>query len=150
LLNYILASNGLSGLHIEWSKSGARAARWSEDTTLLVEEMRRVLWYFRWRRQWWHQQANLRHNARADIREGLVAYSSKQAAVLDHLAVRFADEWYSFLTTHGFDTEWPEEYLEGRSHSAGKKIVQDRVGDDSDEYDGDDDIDDLDDEDGFD
>jgi hypothetical protein len=119
-------------LLVEWSKSGARAARWSEDVTLLLEEMRRVLWFLKWKRQWWMDQGRLRHNAREDVREGLVAYSCKQAAILDSMARRFADDWYPFLSSHGMATEWPEEYLEGRLCNSEGMIRQEMEEEDDD------------------
>ena len=50
------------GLRSEWAKCHARAARWSEEVRLLVEEMRRVLWFAQWKVNWWGCQATLRQD----------------------------------------------------------------------------------------
>jgi hypothetical protein len=97
---------------VEWAKSRARALRWGEEVTLLVEEMRRVLWFLRWKREWWMKQSNLRQNVREEVREGLVAYSFKQAAIFDQMMKHFGKEWYTFLRRNGLDTEWPEECMD--------------------------------------
>ncbi|KAG1851559.1 hypothetical protein C8R48DRAFT_750003 [Suillus tomentosus] len=49
----------VAGVRIEWCKARARAARWSEEVDLLLEEMRRVLAYLEWeigawRSRIWH------------------------------------------------------------------------------------------------
>lgn len=100
------------GLRSEWAKCHARAARWSEEVSLLVEEMRRVLWFAHWKVNWWGCQANLRQDQREDIQEGLAAYAAKQAAIWEEMGSRFSAEWYPLLRGNGLSTEWPEEYLE--------------------------------------
>jgi hypothetical protein len=79
---------------------------------LVAEEMRRVLWYFWWKRTSWLQKAPQRNDVRDDIREGLAGYAAKQVAVLDGLATQFANEWYLVLAAHRLETDWPEKYLE--------------------------------------
>ncbi|KAG1800908.1 uncharacterized protein HD556DRAFT_1430245 [Suillus plorans] len=44
-------------IHIEWCKARARAARWSEEVDLLLEEMRRVLVYLEWEIEAWRSRA---------------------------------------------------------------------------------------------
>jgi len=73
--------------------------------------MRRVLWFLRWKISWWKEQGSLRQDVLPDIREGLVAYAEKQAAILDRMRIKFSDEWYGVLATNGLSTEWPEEDL---------------------------------------
>jgi hypothetical protein len=46
-------------LRVEWAKSRARAARWTEDTSLLEDEMRRVIEFQECRAGWWRTQAHL-------------------------------------------------------------------------------------------
>jgi hypothetical protein len=75
--------------------------------------MRRVLWFARWKKNWWIARGELRKEERLDIREGLGAYAAKQAAVWEKLAAHFAKEWYPLMAAHSLPTEWPEEYLEG-------------------------------------
>ena len=48
------------------------------------------------------------------MKEGLLAYASKQAAILTQMGRRFADEWYPILLRGGLSAEWPEEYLKGQ------------------------------------
>ena len=45
-----------SVLHIEWCKSHAHARHWSEEVTLLLEEMRRVCTFQEWQAGWWDHQ----------------------------------------------------------------------------------------------
>jgi len=118
-----------TGLRVEWAKSRARALRWSEEVILLCEEMRRVLWFLQWKSQWWLTQAHLGDNAREDVREGLIAYSCKQAAILDQLGKHFASIWYPFLVAHGIAIEWPEEYLKEGS-SGVEEAVEESVAED--------------------
>src|SRR4051794_22222389 len=40
-------------LRIEWMKSRARAARWSEEVLLVVEEMCQVMQFLKWKAEWW-------------------------------------------------------------------------------------------------
>ena len=98
---------------MEWAKSHARAARWTEEEILVVEEMRQVLHFFMWHKNWWLDQSERREDATSDIREGLAAYAKKQADILQRLARRFAEEWYPFLTEKGLKTDWPEELDDG-------------------------------------
>ncbi|KAJ7015755.1 hypothetical protein C8F04DRAFT_1284868 [Mycena alexandri] len=43
----------LTGLRAEWAKAWARTRRWTEEVTLLKEEMRRVPVALRWKAEWW-------------------------------------------------------------------------------------------------
>jgi hypothetical protein len=96
------------GLRIEWTKSRARAARWSEEVTLLLEEMGRVLRYLEWKATWWAKQANCRSGVSPDLQEGLVAYCAKQGSILHKMATSFSAEWYPLLSGYGIDSDWPE------------------------------------------
>jgi hypothetical protein len=106
--------------------------RWQEEVTLITEEMRRVLWFARWKKNWWIARGELREDERLDIKEGLVAYAAKQAAVWEKLATNFAEEWYPLLVAHSLPTDWPEEYLERWVGMSGDKshFVVDGDGDD--------------------
>ena len=46
-------------MRVEWGKARARAHRWTEETVLLQEEMRRVVAFFEWKARWWRCQAIL-------------------------------------------------------------------------------------------
>jgi hypothetical protein len=76
--------------------------------------MRHVLCFIQWKRNWWLENAELRTDARLDVKEGLLAYASKQATILTQMGRQFADEWYPILARGGMSAEWPEGYLEGQ------------------------------------
>ena len=130
--SFQLLTSGI-GLRTEWVKAKARVTRWSEEVALLREEMRRILWFIQWKMKWWMETAQLRTNVRPDVMEGLLAYASKQAAILTQMSRRFADEWYPILVRAGLSAEWPQEYLQGQSEGAvgevltGKEIQDDDV-----------------------
>jgi hypothetical protein len=86
-------------------------ARWHEEVLLVVEEMRRVLWFFWWKRMSWMKMADQREDLRPDLQEGLAGYAAKQAAVLDNLGTWFANDWYVILLANGLETEWLEKYV---------------------------------------
>ncbi|PPQ82072.1 hypothetical protein CVT24_009738, partial [Panaeolus cyanescens] len=66
-------------VRVEWAQSRARSRRWEEEIQLVVEEMRRVVTYLRWKSTWWETQASQRPNADRDVYLGLSAYAHKQA-----------------------------------------------------------------------
>ena len=104
-----------TALRVEWMKSRARAARWSEEVTLVVEEMQRVLHFLMWKAGWWRLQGPCRDTGRPDLQEGLVAYATKQARILEELATKFAALWYPELAGVNIDVEWPEDLLLSRT-----------------------------------
>jgi hypothetical protein len=126
-----------AALQVEWARAFARACRWEEEVMLLVEEMRRVLWFFWWKRMSWLERAKQCQDVRADLREGLAGYAAKQVAILDGLGAQFADDWYLVLMTHGLDTDWPEKYVKrwrgvkmdteygGEDRNVGEEISED-------------------------
>ena len=75
-------------LRIEFCKSKARAARWTEEVQPLIEEMRRVLDFFDSRTRDWNESAvekrwsATRGTDGADkaLIEGRIAYAKEQAA----------------------------------------------------------------------
>ncbi|KAI9068488.1 hypothetical protein FKP32DRAFT_1561583, partial [Trametes sanguinea] len=95
-----------ASMRAEWARSRARANRWEEEEKLLLEEMRRVLEYFKWRASWWREQAERRINVSVELQRGLSAYAEKQAAVFDGLASRCGARWYLFLKTLGPLPDW--------------------------------------------
>ncbi|KAF9487933.1 hypothetical protein BDN71DRAFT_1478250 [Pleurotus eryngii] len=91
-----------SSLRLEWCKSQARALRWSEEVSLLKEEMRRVLAFLTWQAAWWEGQVGQRDLPEL-ITEGLDAYARRQADMRIRLAASFAAKWASvpaFLSLH--------------------------------------------------
>ncbi|KAF7377213.1 CxC2 domain-containing protein [Mycena sanguinolenta] len=67
-------------IRIEWTKARARADRWKEELILLEEEMRRVLQFCGWKKQWWQSRVNCERDVSPELREGLRAYALAQAA----------------------------------------------------------------------
>lgn len=66
-------------LKIEWCKARARYERWEEEVILLVEEMRRVQEYARWKADWWMSRVDLRFAVSTELREGTRAYAEEHA-----------------------------------------------------------------------
>lgn len=98
-----------------YTKARARVLRWEEEIALLREEMRRVLVFMLWKKSWWLERANLRADAREDVRSGLRAYATRQADVFGGLALRFATLWRPALGTMGMQVEWPAELIDATS-----------------------------------
>lgn len=90
-----------------YCKARARTLRWREEITLLLEEMRRVVTYFVWKRNWWLGRRNLRPQVKADIQSGANAYAERQALVFEGLAKKFAKRWKTVVVKQGLSTRWP-------------------------------------------
>ncbi|KAJ6582403.1 hypothetical protein B0H19DRAFT_930041 [Mycena capillaripes] len=86
---------GNPALRIEWAKTRARSMRYTEEVDLLQEEMRRVVQFMDWRRDWWRSLVGLRAAVQPDtaLREGHSAYAHKQAAYMGGLSTRFQKLW---------------------------------------------------------
>ncbi|KAH8112018.1 hypothetical protein DFH11DRAFT_1512109, partial [Phellopilus nigrolimitatus] len=100
----------------EWAKAQARAERWQEEITLVLEEMRRTLTYCDWKAAWWRDQASLRKASedpacgKEQLANGLRAYAEKQAHTWEVMGTSFAERWYKTVSAHGHAIEWPERY----------------------------------------
>ncbi|KAJ7128209.1 hypothetical protein C8R43DRAFT_897228 [Mycena crocata] len=71
-----------SAVRVEWSKVKARRDRWVEEVQLLLEEMKRVLRYLRWRSTWWESRRRLRtERVSPELRAGLDAHAAGHAAI---------------------------------------------------------------------
>jgi hypothetical protein len=101
----------LSGMRVEWAKTHARANRWQEEVLLVTEEMRRVIAFLDWKASWWRAQGSHRDDVRADIQDGLLAYSHRQGDLMQRLAETFAVLWYPLLTGAGLNAEWSAHYI---------------------------------------
>jgi hypothetical protein len=112
-LFYFIFLNGFLhlGLRAEWAKSRARAARWAEEVQLTVEEMRRVLSYLQWKSEWWLARHSLRSGTTKELNEGLSAYATKQHALLQRMARRFAAQWWPVVSANHLDMKWPEHFM---------------------------------------
>jgi hypothetical protein len=62
--------------------------RYAEEIDLVEEEMRRVLQFLRWRRDWWEARAELRIQVDGAFQEGQAAYARKQAGYMHGLGER--------------------------------------------------------------
>jgi hypothetical protein len=93
-------------------RTRARADRWSEEVTLVVEEMRRVLCFLKWKSEWWKARTTSRDVPDIILQEGLVAYSTKQAQILEALGGRFAAQWLSEFRGYNIEVEgWPSQFV---------------------------------------
>lgn len=70
----------ITALKIEWCKASARATRWWEEVTLLIEEMRRVQEYGVWKAGWWIGLLGKRSSVDTELNEGVSAYAEEHAA----------------------------------------------------------------------
>ncbi|KAF9488375.1 hypothetical protein BDN71DRAFT_1513112 [Pleurotus eryngii] len=95
-------------LKAEWSRSRARAQRWTEEQDLVLEEMRRVLAYLQWHANWWDKQGPQRSGSGVTetVQDGLSAYAAKQAAILRHLRRRFVVLWRPRLESFQLGADW--------------------------------------------
>jgi hypothetical protein len=108
------------GLRVEWSKSQARKMRWEEEVQIIQEEMRRTIVYYEWKQQWWLEQ-DCQPTTRDDIiRQGIAAYSQKQAHYCRCMAESFAIAWLPFLQSEGIKPEWKDRY---KQFISGKMIA---------------------------
>lgn len=80
-------------LRIEWCRARARAHRWSEEVTLLLEEMRRILAFFEWQGNWWDRQGEGLPFVSAQQSEGVNAYAKRQAAIRRALRIACIHDW---------------------------------------------------------
>lgn len=74
-------------VRVEWCKAWARSRRWTEEVSLLLEEMRRVVASYEHKAAWWRER---RHSLgcvwpSADHAEGAHAYASEHAAMYEDL-----------------------------------------------------------------
>ncbi|KIK66827.1 hypothetical protein GYMLUDRAFT_157398, partial [Collybiopsis luxurians FD-317 M1] len=78
---------------VEWCKARARAQHSCEELLLVDEEMRRVITYTTHRAEWWLQQSNRRMDIDVALKDGLIAYSHKQAHIKQERAQRWLSDW---------------------------------------------------------
>ena len=69
--------------------------RWTEEISLVQEEMRQVCAYLTWYANWWSNHANVGHMKQYDpfLSEGLAAYAERQAHLRMSLQRLFEDLW---------------------------------------------------------
>ncbi|KAF8998465.1 hypothetical protein BDZ89DRAFT_1170920 [Hymenopellis radicata] len=85
---------GGDGCRVEWLKSRARSLRWLEESKFLAEEMRRTPITLEVKASWWDARRESEDESLgSDIKEGIRAYASQQAAVCRKLALSFKAVW---------------------------------------------------------
>ena len=95
----------------EWMTCRARADRWKEESTLLQEEMRRVIAFLEWMSSSWGGRVGSRSGSvTADVQHGIDGYARKQANTYHVLAVSLANQWLPHLAALGLDIKWAEVY----------------------------------------
>ena len=67
--------------------------RWSEEVTLLMEEMQRVKQFLSWQADWWDEKACRHDDLEPAQKEGVVAYARRQAAMRREMRARFEVQW---------------------------------------------------------
>jgi hypothetical protein len=148
------ADTGLDGeeeefnesMRVEWAKTRARKARWTEEVMILQEEMRRVISFQKWKAAWWRGQAMVRNEGDAAILSGVAGYANKQAAICERLAAKCAMHWLPQLKTKGIIPGWAAEYeVLGQAQSHDLPQVDNEMDDDTDLDDEDIDDEDIDD-----
>lgn len=92
-------------MRVEWGKAKARVDRWQEEVELLVEEMRRVLAYFDWKRTDWEAKAEARKGPR-DLESGLKGYAYRQSDMFCRMVTSFAQSWGPILKANRISCEW--------------------------------------------
>ncbi|KAF6747236.1 hypothetical protein DFP72DRAFT_821976 [Ephemerocybe angulata] len=81
-------------LRVEFLKSRARANRWGEEVTLLEEEMRRTIEFFKYKAEWWtSRQGSTIGGSSLDYVEGFSAYALSQRTVYDTLRLECERRW---------------------------------------------------------
>lgn len=111
-------------MRVEWAKTRARKARWTEELLILQEEMRRVIRYQEWKAAWWRERAALRNEGDAVILSGVAGYANKQAAICKRLAEKCALRWLPQLKMKGITPSWATDYevllSQDQSHDGGE------------------------------
>jgi hypothetical protein len=77
---------------VEWAKALARTKRWTEDVSLVKEEMRRVPQTLRVKAGWWEDKRAPKGFSGAHA-EGARTYAARQANLMRALADHFENMW---------------------------------------------------------
>lgn len=73
--------------------------RFEEEVELLLEEMRRVEVYGRWKAAWWRERATALPNASEAVREGLKAYAERAAKREEAIVTKAVERWAPLIST---------------------------------------------------
>lgn len=96
-----------AGLCCEWARSKAQADRWSEEVTLVIEEMCRTLSFLEWKAGWWTSAGTLQIGIAKDMAGGYAAYAAKQEQVMHQMAIAFAMKWHPIHVRNNIQMDWP-------------------------------------------
>lgn len=123
-------------LRIEFCKSRARAARFTEEVYLLREEMQRVIRFFQWKARFWLSKVSLDAwigspyytGTVSAWAEGQVAYAHRQAAMYQKMSNHCLHLWNDLPAhlkrmndyTKNPDTIAPEEF-KGKTVNIGEE-----------------------------
>jgi len=100
-----------ANLRVEWAKSRARAARWTEEVLLLLEEMRRILEFQEQKANCWRTRAHLRSSEPDHLQHGLAAYAERQAVLHEQIASGHAQYWLTLLYSFDIEPCWRSKYM---------------------------------------
>lgn len=78
-------------LRAEWSRSRARVRRCIEEVKLIREEMRRTTEFLNWKADQWESRLDGREDLDEEMKEGIRAYATGQAALQRTLSSSFED-----------------------------------------------------------
>ncbi|KZT31986.1 hypothetical protein SISSUDRAFT_994515, partial [Sistotremastrum suecicum HHB10207 ss-3] len=98
-------------MRVDWVKAYSRKQRWDEERALVVEEMRRMLAFYKWKSDWWMQKLDQRHEAPESVRAGLDAYCHKQAQMWKTMGMQCARLWVGSLRAFNIECPWIVEYV---------------------------------------
>jgi len=99
-------------MRAEWAKTRARMSRWKEELLLVQEEMRRVLFYHKWKALWWRTRSSMRVMDDMTILSGVSGYAHKQATIWERMANQCACYWLPELKIRGIAPSWEADYVD--------------------------------------
>lgn len=115
-----------ANLRVEWAKSQARAAHWTEEVQLLCEEMCCTLVFMEWKADWWKNQAFRCADAPAHLRHGIEAYALRQAALHECIAAHHTMHWLPVLKSKQITPCWEARYyVPENNHTHGASANED-------------------------
>jgi hypothetical protein len=101
-------------MRAHWAKCQARAERYEEEVSLVLEEMGRTIQYLGWKRDWWLSLQSEREMSDspppAGVRRGLRAYAHRQANVYDSLARLFLNRWRKTFISRDLKPTWLPQF----------------------------------------
>ena len=106
----VMEENLDANLRVEWAKSRAWGARWTEEVQLLCKEMCHTLVFMEWKADWWKKQVFRHADAPAHLCHGIEAYALRQAALHERIAACHAMYWLPVLKSKQITPCWEAWY----------------------------------------